>query len=138
MMLGSYIAIKSCLNNNYLSKSNDGKLCFNQKDIKNSEILILRYEGKYITLKSKKTEKYLSLSTYGTIELDKNNVTDNERFEIEWIDDNIFSLKTNNGFYISVQNNGKIEIIKKININKSEKFSMTVNNKESLLEFLGF
>jgi len=138
MMLGSHIAIKSCLNNNYLSKSNDGKLCFDQKDIKNCEILILRYEGKYVTLKSKKYEKYLSLSAYNTLELDKNNVSDNERFEIEWLDDNIFSLKANNGLYISVQSNGKIEINKKSNYDKSEQFNITVNNKESLLEFLGF
>ena len=61
MMLGHYIYLKSCYNDKYLSVSNDGRVYFNQIDIKNSELLKMRYEGKYITLK-RNNGKYLSLA----------------------------------------------------------------------------
>ena len=53
MMLGHYIAIKSCNNDKYFSISNDGKISFNQNDINNCTILKMRYEGRYITLEYK-------------------------------------------------------------------------------------
>ena len=137
MMLGHYIYLKSCYNDKYLSVSNDGRVYFNQIDIKNSELLKMRYEGKYITLK-RNNGKYLSLNYYyGTLDSDKDNITDNERFEIEWIDDNIFTLKANNGFYISAQKDDRIEVNnKKIDLNAQ--LNMILQKEESLYEFLGF
>jgi len=137
MMLGHYIYLKSCYNDKYLSVSNDGRVYFNQIDIKNSELLKMRYEGKYITLK-RNNGKYLSLNYYyGTLDSDKDNITDNERFEIEWIDDKVFTLKANNGFYISAQKDDRIEVNnKKIDLNAQ--LNMILQKEESLYEFLGF
>ena len=137
MMLGHYIYLKSCYNDKYLSVSNDGRVYFNQIDIKNSELLKMRYEGKYITLK-RNNGKYLSLNYYyGTLDSDKDNITDNERFEIEWIDDKVFTLKANNGFYISVLKDDRIEVNnKKIDLNAQ--LNMILQKEESLYEFLGF
>ena len=137
MMLGHYIYLKSCYNDKYLSVSNDGRVYFNQIDIKNSELLKMRYEGKYITLK-RNNGKFLSLNYYyGTLDSDKDNITDNERFEIEWINDNVFALKANNGFYISAQKDDRIEVNnKKIDLNAQ--LNMIQQKDESLYEFLGF
>ena len=140
MLLGHYIAIKSCNNDKYISISNDGKIFFDQSDIKNCIILIMRYQGKYITLQDNKTKKYISYNSYyNSLELnkDKDTIGDSERFEIEWINDDLFALKANNGCYISVQKDGKIDINQK-NISECEKFSMTQQKEESLLEFLDF
>ena len=136
MMIGHYIALKSCNNNKYLSISNDGKISFNQNDIENCNILIMRYEGKYITLKDK-TGKYISSNAYNSLELNKEIVGDNERFEIEWQDEDLFALKANNGFYISVQKDGKIDVNQK-NISLSEQLSMSEQKEENLVEFLNF
>ena len=139
MLLGHYISIKSCSNDKYLSISNDGKIFFNQSDIKNSNILIMRYEGKYITLQEK-SGKYISCNTYyNSLELnkDKNIIGDNERFEIEWINEDLFALKANNSFYISVQKDGKVDVNQKY-ISECEQFSMTEQKEESLMEFLNF
>ena len=137
MMLGHYIYLKSCYNDKYLSVSNDGRVYFNQIDIKNSELLKMRYEGKYITLK-RNNGKFLSLNYYyGTLDSDKDNITDNERFEIEWINDNVFALKANNGFYISAQKDDRVEVNnKKIDLNAQ--LNMIQQKDESLYEFLGF
>ena len=43
MMLGKDIALKSCVNNKYLSILNEGKISFSQNDIKNCDILTMRY-----------------------------------------------------------------------------------------------
>ena len=43
MMLGKDIALKSCVNNKYLSILNEGKISFCQNDIKNCDILTMRY-----------------------------------------------------------------------------------------------
>ena len=136
MMIGHYIALKSCNNNKYLSISNDGKISFNQNDIENCNILTMRYEGKYITLKDK-TGKYISSNAYNSLELNKEIVGDNERFEIEWQDEDLFALKANNGFYISVQKDGKIDVNQK-NISLSEQLSMSEQKEENLVEFLNF
>ena len=137
MMLGHYIAIKSCFNDKYLSLSNDGKIYFNQNDIKNCFILIMRYIGKYVTFQDK-NNKYLSYNAYyNCLELNKDISGESERFEIEWLNEDIFALKAYNGFYISVINDGIIDISKK-NININEQFFMTEQKEESILEFLGF
>ena len=137
MLLGHHIAIKSCNNDKFISIANDGKIFFNQSDIKQCNILIMRYEGKYITLQDK-TGKYMSFNTYyNTLELNKDIIGDNERFEIEWINEDLFALKANNGFYISVQKDGKIDINQK-NISICEQFFMTEQKEESLIDFLGF
>ena len=137
MMLGHYIAIKSCFNDKYLSLSNDGKIYFNQNDIKNCFILIMRYIGKYVTFQDK-NNKYLSYNAYyNCLELNKDISGESERFEIEWLNEDIFALKAYNGFYISVINDGIIDVSKK-NININEQFFMTEQKEESILEFLGF
>lgn len=136
-MLGHYIKLKSLLNNNCLTISNDGKFSFDENDIKNSIPLNMRYIGKYITLQHK-SGKFISSNANGGLELsDKNLVGENERFEIEWLNEDRFALKANNGFYISVQQDGKIELNQK-NINLNEQFSMVEQSKESLFEFLHF
>ena len=137
MMFGQYIAIKSCFNDKYLSLSNDGKIYFNQNDIKNCFILIMRYIGKYVTFQDK-NNKYLSYNAYyNCLELNKDISGESERFEIEWLNEDIFALKAYNGFYISVINDGIIDVSKK-NININEQFFMTEQKEESILEFLGF
>ena len=137
MMFGHYIAIKSCFNDKYLSLSNDGKIYFNQNDIKNCFILIMRYIGKYVTFQDK-NNKYLSYNAYyNCLELNKDISGESERFEIEWLNEDIFALKAYNGFYISVINDGIIDVSKK-NININEQFFMTEQKEESILEFLGF
>ena len=137
MMLGHYIAIKSCFNDKYLSLSNDGKIYFNQNDIKNCFILIMRYIGKYVTFQDK-NNKYLSYNAYyNCLELNKDISGESERFEIEWLNEDIFALKAYNGFYISVINDGIIDVSKK-NININEHFFMTEQKEESILEFLDF
>ena len=134
-MLGHFIAMKSCFNQKYLSILSEGKISFNQADIKKCTILIMRYVGKYITLQYEKG-KYLSCNTYGAIELiEKKIVGENERFEIEWLDENLFALKACNGFYLSVQKDEKIETNQK-NVGVNEQFSMTLQKKETILEFL--
>ena len=136
-MFGHYIAIKSCFNDKYLSLSNDGKIYFNQNDIKNCFILIMRYIGKYVTFQDK-NNKYLSYNAYyNCLELNKDISGESERFEIEWLNEDIFALKAYNGFYISVINDGIIDVSKK-NININEQFFMTEQKEESILEFLGF
>ena len=115
MLLGHYIAIKSCNNDKYISISNDGKILFDQSDIKNCNIFIMRYQGKYITLQDNKTKKYISYNSYyNSLELNKDTIGDSERFEIEWINDDLFALKANNGCYISVKKMEKLILIKKI------------------------
>ena len=137
MMFGHYIAIKSCFNDKYLSLSNDGKIYFNQNDIKNCFILIMRYIGKYVTFQDK-NNKYLSYNAYyNCLELNKDISGESERFEIEWLNEDLFALKAYNGFYISVINDGIIDVSKK-NININEQFFMTEQKEESILEFLGF
>ena len=136
MMLGKDIALKSCVNNKYLSILNEGKISFSQNDIKNCDILTMRYVGKYITLKDK-NGKYITCNLYNTLELSKDIFGDNEKFEIEWIDENLFSLKAINGCYISVQTDGKVELNKK-DVNINEQLNMIVKKEESLLEFLSF
>ena len=138
MMLGHYIAIKSCFNDNYLSIANDSQIIFNQKNINNCYILIMRYEGKYVTFQDRNKIKYLSYDAFGNcLELNKDIPGESERFEIEWINEDLFALKAYNGFYISVINNGIIDVSKK-NISINEKFSMTEQKEENLFEFLGF
>ena len=137
MMFGHYIAIKSCFNDKYLSLSNDGKIYFNQNDIKNCFILIMRYIGKYVTFQDK-NNKYLSYNAYyNCLELNKDISGESERFEIEWLNEDLFALKAYNGFYISVINDGIIDVSKK-NININEQFFMTEQKEESILEFLSF
>ena len=137
MMFGHYIAIKSCFNDKYLSLSNDGKIYFNQNDIKNCFILIMRYIGKYVTFQDK-NNKYLSYNAYyNCLELNKDISGESERFEIEWINEDLFALKANNGFYISVQKDGKVDVNQKY-ISECEQFSMTEQKEESLMEFLNF
>ena len=138
MMLGHYIAIKSCFNDSYLSIANDSQIIFNQKNINNCYILIMRYEGKYVTFQDRNKIKYLSYDAFGNcLELNKDIPGESERFEIEWINEDLFALKAYNGFYISVINNGIIDVSKK-NISINEKFSMTEQREENLFEFLGF
>ena len=137
MMLGHYIAIKSCFNDKYLSLSNDGKIYFNQNDIKNCFILIMRYIGKYVTFQDK-NNKYLSYNAYyNCLELNKDISGESERFEIEWLNEDWFALKSNIGLYVSIQKDGKIEVNQK-NIVENAQFNLTVKNVESLFEFLRF
>ena len=135
MMMSQYVNIKSW-NGKYFSISQYGKPVFEKNDIKESDILIMKYEGKYVTFRTK-NGKYLSASQYGTLELDKEKVGSTERFEIEWINENSIALKSFYGFYISVLKDGKIELNQKI-LTGNEKMELIVEKVESLLEFLQF
>ena len=135
MMLSKYIILKAFINDKYLSLTKDGKILFDQNDIKKSDALKLRYEGKYVILKTK--FGHLSVNSTGNLEFINTEITDNERFEIEYIDENWFVLKANNRCYISVQNDGKINANQK-NFNNNEKLLMSVTQTESIFEFLDF
>ena len=133
--MSHFIIIKS-YNGKYFSISQNGKLICDKNDVKEAEILTMKYEGRYITLQIK-PGKYLSASINGSIEIDKDKVGNNERFEIEWMDEHWFALKTFYGYYISLQKEGRIEGTQK-NIGNNEKFSLIVEKVESLCEFLNF
>ena len=135
MMMNHYIVLKSS-NGKYLSISPNAKLICDKNDIKEAEVIIMKYEGRYVTLKLK-SGKFISVSMNGTLEIDKDKAGNNERFEIEWLNDDWFALKSNSGNYFSTQKDGKVEAIqKKIGVN--EKFSLKVQKIESLIEFLNF
>ena len=134
-MLSRYVQLESS-NNNFLSISQNGKLLLFDKNEKDCDIFIMKYEGRYVTFQTK-AGKYLSATINGTIEADKDKIGENERFEIEWLDDEWFVLKSNNGNYISVQKDGKIDINQK-NIEENEKLKLIVKSVESLIEFLRF
>ncbi len=136
MMMAHYITLKSFSNGKYLSISPNSKLIFDKNDIKEAEVIIMKYEGRYVTLKLK-SGKFISASINGTLEIDKDKIGNNERFEIEWLDENWFGLKSNYGNYFSVQKDGKVEANQK-NIGANEKFSLKVQKIEPLIEFLCF
>ena len=137
MMFAHTVAIQSCFNLKYLTIINNNKISFEEKEIKKSSLLTMRYVGKYISLQEK-NGKYLSSNAYNTLELiDKIKPGENELFEIQWVDNNCFSLKANNGFYLSVLKDKNIGINQKI-VSINELFIMTVTKEETILEFLGF
>ena len=131
-MIGHYIALKS-KNGKFLSKSSNGKLICDKKDIKDAEILIMKYEGRYVTFKTK-NGKYIS-AVNGTLEADKDKIGSSERFEIEWLNEDWFALKSNAGTYASIQKDGKIDVSQK-NADENAQFSLIVKKVESLFEFL--
>ena len=133
-MMAHYVALKS-YNGKYLSMLSNGKLICDKNDIKDADILIMKYEGSYITFKAK-NGKYIS-AVNGTLETDKDKIGSSERFEIEWLNEDWFALKSNIGLYVSIQKDGKIEVNQK-NIVENAQFNLTVKNVESLFEFLRF
>ena len=133
-MMAHYVALKS-YNGKYLSMLSNGKLICDKNDIKDADILIMKYEGRYVTFKAK-NGKYIS-AVNGTLEADKDKIGSSERFEIEWLNEDWFALKSNIGLYVSIQKDGKIEVNQK-NIVENAQFNLTVNNVESLFEFLRF
>ena len=133
-MMAHYVALKS-YNGKYLSMLSNGKLICDKNDIKDADILIMKYEGRYVTLKAK-NGKYIS-AVNGTLETDKDKIGSSERFEIEWLNEDWFALKSNIGLYVSIQKDGKIEVNQK-NIVENAQFNLTVKNVESLFEFLRF
>ena len=133
-MMAHYVAIKS-YNGKYLSMLSNGKIICDKNDIKDADILIMKYEGRYVTFKAK-NGKYIS-AVNGTLEADKDKIGSSERFEIEWLNEDWFALKSNIGLYVSIQKDGKIEVNQK-NIVENAQFNLTVKNVESLFEFLRF
>ena len=133
-MMAHYVALKS-YNGKYLSMLSNGKLICDKNDIKDADTLIMKYEGRYVTFKAK-NGKYIS-AVNGTLEADKDKIGSSERFEIEWLNEDWFALKSNIGLYVSIQKDGKIEVNQK-NIVENAQFNLTVNNVESLFEFLRF
>ncbi len=132
--MAHYVALKS-YNGKYLSMLSNGKLICDKNDIKDADILIMKYEGRYVTFKAK-NGKYIS-AVNGTLEADKDKIGSSERFEIEWLNEDWFALKSNIGLYVSIQKDGKIEVNQK-NIVENAQFNLTVKNVESLFEFLRF
>ena len=133
-MMAHYVALKS-YNGKYLSMLSNGKIICDKNDIKDADILIMKYEGRYVTFKAK-NGKYIS-AVNGTLEADKDKIGSSERFEIEWLNEDWFALKSNIGLYVSIQKDGKIEVNQK-NIVENAQFNLTVKNVESLFEFLRF